>query len=56
MTKPTKILRASQFAGTIALYAALTHTHAPWWIWATTIMWGLVTGAWGFSAGWDARQ
>ena len=54
-TTVTKALQLVQLAATGGLTSVLINTDAPWWLWVIVFAWGLLTGAWGFSAGWDAR-
>lgn len=53
-TAETRVLRVVHLAATGAATAAGMHADAPWWLWALVLVWGLVTGVWAFSAGWDA--
>ena len=58
MTNPTngsRALRIAHLAATGVLAATLINADTPWWAWVVVIAWGLLTGAWGFSDGWDAR-
>lgn len=51
----TKTAQAVHLVWTIVLFWTLAQFHLPWWLYLITGIWGLFTGAWAFSAGWDAR-
>lgn len=55
MNNPTRTLRYAHLAATGALAAAGINTGTDWRFLAGTVLWGFLTGAWAFSAGWDAR-
>lgn len=55
MNNPTRTLRYAQLAATGALTAAGINTNTDGRLLAAAVLWGVITGAWAFSAGWDAR-
>lgn len=53
MNNPTRVLRYAQLAASGVLAAVGINTDADWRLLAVTVLWGGLTGAWAFSAGWD---
>lgn len=53
-TTETRVLQAAHMGGSTVLVLALAHADVPWWAWVVVLLWGLLTGVWAHSAGWDA--
>lgn len=52
-TTETRVLQVAHLIASTGVAFALAHADAPWWLWFAVLSWGLLTGVWGFSAGWD---
>ena len=52
----TQLLRATSLVAGLAMFWTLFRADAGWWAITLIVVWGLLTGTWAFSAGWDAAR